>query len=333
METKGAPAGSTRRHPEVDWIKAVSAATVVMIHSFPPFPPRSSTVLWQFGEIMLFAVPGFLFASGFLYARAGSRDWLPTMGRRLRRLLVPYLGFSLLAQVYPLPLEVNSELSLVEQLFYGAALGPYYYVFVIFWLTLATPLVARIPRSVFPAVVVAALILQWGFQTAVLVSFSPLWWLRNPLHWAATFLLGWWFFEHRQTIGSVLQQNRAYWLVSLLGAWLAAQFYLAGAQNGWVMHTVSWLQSYATLGVILVATIGRSEAPRLVRWLSEASYSIYLSHLFFVGPVLRWLPQGGGWLVGTRIVAAWAAGMAGGSALLAAGRKFVGRERTRAWLG
>ena len=321
------------RRPEVDWIKAVALVTVVFIHSLPPFFAQSVTPveLWL-GELARFAVPGFLFASGFLYASAGSRSGVSTMGRRLKRLLVPYFLFSVLAQFHPV--EAPTDFSFVQNLLAGAALGEYYYIFVIFWMILAVPLFERIPRAAFPGLVLVALLLQWGMETGFLVTLTPFWSIRNPIRWVATFLMGWWVFENRASIQRAIAAHRAAWLGSLLAIWGAGAIGVWTVSPGLARATVVWVEIYASLAILFVASVGTGSAPRVVRWLSDVSYSVYLSHLFFVDPVLQAIPRtGAGAWIALRLGAAWSAGLAGGAAVALGARFVLGERRARAWFG
>ena len=345
------PAASRERHPELDWIKAFSIVTVVLIHSLPSaFAEKPSAVDGWLHGMTRFAVPGFLFASGFLYAGGpGEHGWLATTGRRLRRLLVPYVCFSLVAFFFPMPawgtgtnlLDTwlfGSTLgpywgSLLDALLFGSALGPYYYVFVIFWLILATPFIAQVPRPLFFLLVVAGFALQWGFESFQLGTSSFFWSFRNPLHWAASFLLGWWVSLHRDAVRSTVLRFRAAWIVLAAVLWIVGATYLAIGPAGRGQALARWLEIYASLALLFVAFVGRQRVPKVVLWLSEASYSIYLSHLFFIDAVMRAIPRVPGVFDPLRIGAAWAAGVGGGALTLILGRWLLGVRRARTWLG
>ena len=223
--------------------------------------------------------------------------------------------------------------SLLDALLFGSALGPYYYVFVIFWLILATPFIAQVPRPLFGLVVVAGFTLQWGFESFQLGTSSFFWSFRNPLHWAASFVLGWWVALHQDAVRSAVRRFQAAWIVVAACLWVAGAAYLAIGPPGRGQVLVRWLEIYASLALLFVAFTGRRRVPRVVLWLSEASYSIYLSHLFFVDAVMRVVPRVQGVFDPLRIGASWAAGVLGGSALLVLGRWLLGVRRARTWLG
>jgi peptidoglycan/LPS O-acetylase OafA/YrhL len=79
--------------------------------------------------------------------------------------------------------------------------------------------------------------------------------------------------------------------------------------------------------VIALASTAIARAPRIVRWASDATYAIYLFHLFFVEEVLRRLPPSG-----MRDIAACGAGMLGPALIIFGMRRLLG-ERARLWVG
>ena len=75
---------TARRYPEIDAIKAAGIVTIVLIHALrSPWDAGVSELERWLGHVTRFGVPGFLFASGFLYAGAPADS--VTTGRRLRR--------------------------------------------------------------------------------------------------------------------------------------------------------------------------------------------------------------------------------------------------------
>ena len=182
---------TARRYPEIDAIKAAGIVTIVLIHALrSPWDAGVSELERWLGHVTRFGVPGFLFASGFLYAGAPADS--VTTGRRLRRLLAPYLVASAVAQLWRaragLPHEGGS---LLADLLLASSLGPYYYVLVIALLVLLCPLIARLPLPVLHAATGALVASQW-FVDAASVGMLPLYWhLRSPLLWWGYFALGW----------------------------------------------------------------------------------------------------------------------------------------------
>ena len=341
------------RNSAIDWIKAIGILSVVFIHCLPSFldPGVSGVDIWLH-SMTGFAVPGFLFASGFLYASQRDQPWRVMLGRRLKRLLIPYLVFSGLTYVFPVSTFstrttwINESLlgsgldtswaSVLDSLAFGSALGPYYYVFVIFWLTLATPLIALIPRSMFPFFVVGSIVIGWGFTGLYWGLYSFFWWIRNPLHWLCFFAVGWWACLHYERVIQWVGGGRSKWVLGVGSIWALCAFYLAIDQSGLWSTFVRWVEIYLSIALIFFATAGRKKSSRLIRWLSQASYSIYLSHLFFLNALLSLSWGGASAAIGARIarvVMAWSGAMAGSTGLLVLSRLDLGERRARVWFG
>ena len=341
------------RNPAIDWIKAIGILSVVFIHCLPSFldPGVSRADIWLH-SMTGFAVPGFLFASGFLYASQRDQPWQVMLRRRLKRILIPYLVFSGLTYVFPVSTFstrttwINESLlgsgldsswaSILDSLAFGSAVGPYYYVFVIFWLTLATPLIALIPRSMFPFFVVGSIVIGWGFTGLYWGLYSFFWWIRNPLHWLCFFAAGWWIYLHSERILQWIRSGRSKWVLGVGSLWTLAAVYLAIDQSGLWSTFVRWVEIYLSIALIFIATAGRTQSSRVIRWLSDASYSIYLSHLFFLHALLSLGSVAGSSAMGARMIRIfmdWSGAMAGSTGLLALSRLLLGPRRTRFWFG
>jgi len=324
---------SPRRFAEIDALKAVGIVAVVLIHGLrPPWDETlSETEVWL-GHLTRFAVPAFLLASGYLYATTEAVPLARTL-RRLRRVLVPYLIASLLAQAWWAWTGGTSPTgSLLLDLLFGSSFGPYYYVFVIVGLILVTPLVARLPRPLlFPiaGVLVAA---QWMIDAAVWLPVDLYVQVRSPLLWWAYFLIGW-----------LLRVNRdsfEHWIVPRRAA-IALPLALAVAGLAWtsarpgpflLVRSAAWLEVYAILALILTLGAARTHSPPALRWLADATYAIYLLHLFFVYPLQLLFPPTplqAGWLP---ILAPWLGALAGSIASVALLQRLLG-PRSRDLIG
>jgi peptidoglycan/LPS O-acetylase OafA/YrhL len=312
---------SGHRYPEIDVLKALCVLGVVLQHSLRVGwdPGITATEIWLW-NMTRFAVPGFFLASGFLYATA-SAVVAGTTARRLRRILAPYLVASLAAELWKVTRGTNiSASSVLLELVSGNALGIYYYVFVLFWLVLFTPLFARLPRSGLPAVV-AVLVLAQFLQRSGWITMGPMWSWRSPLVWWVYFFLGWWIRMNEDAFRRWIVRRRApATIVSAVAVLLCAIIMAFTAAFHMAIMTTG---AYAVLGFILAAFWGRREAWRSARVLSEASYPIYLFHVFFilaVGPLIG--PDAN--LV-TRLTVLCAVGIAGPLVLTALAQKAFGR--------
>lgn len=327
------------RFVEVDALKAVGIVTVILIHGVrPPWDPSLSDLEVWIGHLTRFAVPAFLFCSGSLYATAHAVPWAVT-GRRLRRVLVPYLVASAGAQLWIHWRGIPSPGgSVARDLLFGASFGPYYYVFVIAGLILLTPLLARIPRSLMIPLTGALIAVQWMVDAAVwlLPPFdwyraNPFFWhVRNPLLWWGYFALGWVLRVNRDTALHWIAPRRGL-LVAVCAGAVAILTGLSGAGDPFLLvRSAAWLHVYAVIALVFVWSCGQRESPAALRFVSDASYGVYLFHLFFLYAVQLAIPPArGDWI---SVVAPWAASLAGSLALVAGVQRLLGR-RSRDWIG
>ena len=322
---------ASQRFSGIDAIKAAGIVTIVLIHALPPPWDASATPLERWlHQVTRFGVPSFLLASGFLYA--GAPGGLDTAWRRLRRILVPYAIASLLAQLWHAAHgEASPTGSLWKDLVFASSFGPYYYVFVIVWLVALTPAIARLPRAALPALVGALLVAQWAVDAAGAWPQDFYWHLRNPLLWWSYFFLGWWLRLERVRIEGWLAPRRAAVVAALAAAVIVST--LAGSEASGLprltARSAAWLDVYAILA-FLGAAAGLATPPRWLRALSDATYTVYLFHLFFLYAAQEALgasARGAG-----SVLVPFVAGLAGALALVAAGRRLLG-ARARDWIG
>jgi surface polysaccharide O-acyltransferase-like enzyme len=328
-----ARATEKRRFVEIDALKALGIVAVVLIHGLrsPWDETLSQTEVWL-GHLTRFAVPSFLLASGFLYATTEDVPIAITL-RRLRRVLVPYLLASLGAQAWWAVSGGSSPTgSMLRDLLFGSSFGPYYYVFVVVWLILLTPLLVRLPRPLLFPVAGVLIAAQWMVDAAVWLPVDLYVQVRSPLLWWAYFLLGWLLRVNRATFEHWVVPHRARIAIPL--AVTVALLTWTSAQTGpfLLVRSAAWLEVYAILALVLTLTVARSASPPAVRWLADATYAIYLLHLFFVYPLQRLFPPPplqAAWLP---ILAPWLGALAGSIALVALLQRLLGK-RSRDLIG
>ena len=320
-----------QRFSGIDAIKAAGIVTIVLIHALPPPWDASATPLERWlHQVTRFGVPGFLLASGFLYA--GTPGGLDLARRRLRRILVPYAIASVLAQLWHAAHgEASPTGSPWKDLLFASSFGPYYYVFVIVWLVALTPAIARLPRAALPALTGALFVAQWGVDAAGAWPQDFYWHLRNPLMWWGYFFAGWALRLERARVETWLAPRGA-GAVAALAAAVALLCWAGSEASGLprlVARSASWLDVYAILA-FLGAAARLATAPRWLRALSDATYAIYLFHLFFLYAAQETL--GANARGAASVLLPFAAGLAGSLALVAAGRRVLGAH-ARDWLG
>jgi fucose 4-O-acetylase-like acetyltransferase len=326
------PADPPRRLAEVDAVKAIGILTVVWIHTLGPIwsPEATSHTIW-WTHVTRFAVPGFLAASGYLYATEG-RVLGDVTGRRLVRILVPYAVGSLGAELFWWLRGLPRWGELASDLAFGAAFGQYYYVPQIVLLVLLSPLLARLPGVALGLLTALAVVGQGLVESAAVGADLDLFWsIRNPLRWGAYFLVGWQLRLNRAALLAWLApRRRGVVVAAVLAAALCAGFPATHTSPAGP-RLAAWLGVYATLTAIYATSAGRPAVPPGFRALSDATYAIYLLHLFFVIPLREAL---GPSLVPevARSLAVWAGGLLGSLAAIALLRRLLG-ERARLLVG
>jgi fucose 4-O-acetylase-like acetyltransferase len=326
--------GTRERLAEVDWIKAVGILVVPGIHALraawrPDASPAEQWLLYITG----FAVPGFFLASGVLYASHERVPWATTR-RRIVRLLVPYLVATGAAEVFwavrggELPTPAGLALDVV----FGRAFGIYYFVPILLLFVAFTPLLARLPAAMCLGLLALALATELLYVGPLANSAEVYWLVRNPLRWWGYYLLGWVLGLGHERVSASVVRHRTALVTAAAVAFGAAVFALAKPPSPGAARLLTWLGNHAALALLVVLAIGRLRVPAPVRALAEWTYPIYLFHFFFVVPVLTAVPAPTRVFAPGRIVAAWAAGLAGSLAVVALGRRLLG-SRSRLWLG
>lgn len=312
------------RLAEVDGIKALSALAVVSVHAMRPHwdPEVTRIEVWHGSVVAILVTPAFLFCAGCL--AAGPRLDRATIGRRLWRLLGPYLLASVLAELYR-ALYLHEPVEPLLDLLLARAFGPYYFVFHMALLVPLSWLFGRMTDRARRAVWVALLLSgalrdfrlwldltglgpEWGFTFLV----------RNPLLYWGFFLSGFEYRAARPTLHAYLRARAPRLAVAALAV------ILAGAFEAWQTpfgHTprLSYPLIYAFLALaLLVPWPGPSWLSHITRWLSERTYSYYLFHLFFVLTAMRLWPQPAGSFSLVRALLHYGAGLSGVTVLVVA---------------
>jgi peptidoglycan/LPS O-acetylase OafA/YrhL len=105
----------------------------------------------------------------------------------------------------------------------------------------------------------------------------------------------------------------------------------AGPPLEW-LRSAAWLNVYAILGLLFVLGSGRTETPPALRFVSDATYGIYLLHFFFVTGIQPYFPPAPLRADVVPIAIPWLAGVLGPLVLIVALRSLLG-ERSRDWIG
>lgn len=281
------------RRRGIDALKASAIVTVVWIHAAGSPLDLAHTVPLE-AVLTSWAVPAFFFAAGFLHATPRRVD-LATVLRWTLRLGVPYAIASVLALAARRGV-LGERLTAGDALFAlvtGSAWGIYYFVPVLLGAELAAALLSRLladrPRAArgWWAIAIASSLLGMLGTTPhdpVLQHLGVFWLLRSPGLWWGYVFLGWavahatWgrWLDGRRTVVVVV--------VSLL-VWTVVLATCVGTDRCQaVSGPVIWVTNHCWIAV-LVLVGERLSRVRVIEWLSNATYPIYLYHFFITEPV------------------------------------------------
>jgi acyltransferase len=303
----GQPTTPSGRHDWIDWLKAVGICLVVAGHA--DFP--DGVIRWIFA----FHMPLFFVASGFLLPPGlFEKDSATGLARRLRKLLLAYLGFGLLGAGHYCLIQLHAQEGLdlgvlirerLLSLAYasGTISGPLQLHPLVLWFfpalisalllgfavtrLLPSPLQGFLPLLLLLAGLLPLPALPWELETGLLASVFLLLGcaLRRNAHWQAWLrrLSPWTAF-----------------LLLLLGSLLALLNGRTDFRSSQFAHAWLWLPSCLLLLAALCSLAWKLPPSSLARRLSDASLYIFPLHpLFFWGMdtlVLRLQPgllQGG----------------------------------------
>ncbi|MBW2272360.1 MAG: acyltransferase [Deltaproteobacteria bacterium] len=331
MSAEEAPLAA--RVPAVDYIKVFAIVAVVFTHSILD-PAMGRYTSWDelLGRYWVsYHVPAFLAVSGFLYYRPVP---IPSRGvvRRFARVLVPYLVASFVALALGAVPEKGP--SFLHRLLTGNTQGTYYYIFLIAVYVPTIGLLSRLPRRAV-GLLFGALVLYpvaSHYVTALRISETHFWRLRDPLYPYVFFVGGWLVHMHLPRL------KRFYLRFELplcLAAIVGVVFYFEGPLRGgsWQDYLGNRMIYSASVLLLISAASGRLNAllsaagatPAPLRFVATATYTIYLYHYLFIYPV-RQVAMDQHWHPAARILCVALAAMAGGCAVAWLGRKLLGRR-------
>jgi fucose 4-O-acetylase-like acetyltransferase len=315
-----------QRYPAIDYLKAAAIVAVTVTHAIGNFFNVNVSPLNKVASVSVaFHVPAFLFAAGFLSARSAAvtpRE----LGRRLQRLLGPYLVASVVTLVLGY-WKADTLRRVVFRLVTGSAMGIYYFVPVLAACYVLLPAVSRMrTRSLF-GLVVALLVY------AHLTWLDPTWRLTTGFFWGVrdvltqlhfgNFILGIlaarWLAEL-----SRIRTHRPYLAIAVCVVGIVTYVGKAALDfpHGW--GPVGRMGYMLTVAGFFACLVPNRPAPAPIRFLSDATLTIYLYHLL-VHPLLTPAMRA---TLGTplRVVILSALGVALGSLIALGGRRLFGRQ-------
>jgi peptidoglycan/LPS O-acetylase OafA/YrhL len=314
-------ASAIPRQAAADLLRASGMVAVVWIHSFVTWSDDDPAWIQRTDYLLRFAVPGFFAVAGFLQAAAGCSGPRGFLARRLGRLGWPYLLASLAALAFRAALwgDWPTWGSLLRDLATGNAWGVYYFVPVLIGASVLGEVIRRLPRLLWPAFALFW-VLGWASETHVFRLADFYYEMRSPGRWWGFFLAGWLVAMHGSRISAWSWPCRRNWALGVgalaLGLFGGCVWFLPAAWSQ--AGAAVWYPMVYLLLVGAALLVWDRPVPALLRWLSEASYPIYLYHYFAVALVQR---SGiGAW----RHTVTFALSLAAATAVVLVGRRVLG---------
>ncbi len=333
-----------KNYPEIYWLKAIAICTVVLVHAltYREIFPAHGTVAGFLSHATRFAVPFFLFCTGFLI----DKTVLPgrvLVGKMMVRIGLPYLIASALflavrSHTDFLDGRIRMDVSTVlHALAFGEALGIYYYIFVIAYLCILSLFLRRLGPIAIHLLFTLALVLLVDFilQGSSFPAVEPsefLWVVaRHPAMHLPYFLAGWQFSLHYKCLKAWITTHAKNIIAICLLADIVLLISGTVRHDFFLQQLLEQFHIVTVLLLVLACTSHIRETPRPIRFLASASYGIYLFHLpmvritqqviidFSISPVAR-------------IGIAWAIGLGGTIALVLVLQRLFG-DTSRRWFG
>ncbi|MBN1655154.1 MAG: acyltransferase family protein [Deltaproteobacteria bacterium] len=295
---------------EIDLIKAVCILGVIYIHALSRVMITTDPIGLFLGDWTRFAVPGFIFAAGFLFKK-GEVDTADLAWRLLARIIPPYLVCSLVfiflgVAERGVSASRGEGAKIATDLLFGNAIGIYYFVFVISYLY-AFSFLLRLCSSgmVLGLWFLSAALTVWfylnplNFIPAILKQILPKEYyelyfilLRHPCVHLLFYLSGWAVNLYYDRIRPALSRN----FIPLVAAAVAADIIALYVIHRSRAHFSLWqltIQVHIALTLLCVMAVGIKGRFRVffVDYLSRNTYAIFLLHFPFVRMIQNLFPE------------------------------------------
>ncbi len=315
--------------PAVDYIKSAAILAVLVQHAVPVMFDRQ----WTPKESMVFAivsfhVPTFLFLAGFLSHVDTAVTWR-NVTVRLRRAVLPYLVATAVVWIFGF-VDVPTLRRLLFVIVTGSAFGHYYFVPALIFCLLLLPVFSRMTTPLLIGSTLLLIVINAYMWATPEWRLGDLFWqVRNPIlqFHLGFFLLGMVSARLRPTLEDLGARYR-FVTMTIAGACVVLFGGLGYATDA-IFHPAPRTLYMLSVMALVATCVPPRPAPPWVRFLSEATFTIYLYHWF---AYLAVMPHTHGASVPLRIAVLMSVGLAFSASIALLGRRALG-SRSRTLLG
>lgn len=299
-----------KRLSQIDSIRAIAILSVVMIHVSGAYAAGSS-IAFYFNQLVRYAVPIFIILSGFsLYYADLNRAQDPCLifyGKRLKKIFIPYVVWSLLFLLYFWATAGKSVslLSIPKILLYGQASYHLYFIIIIMQLYLLYPLLRMLFKRFAGIITAITFIITIYYQTQIYLSALK---IHLPVvhvifddymvifTWAFYFTLGM-YLAKKPGIIQFSSKHRIWtvvvWIFSfgilILDSKITGTFDLSIRPSVMLFSVASFFFIYQVSDFI---KRGLPVIEKMLGWVSDNSFFIYFSHAMILSAIIKYLKPG-----------------------------------------
>jgi surface polysaccharide O-acyltransferase-like enzyme len=261
-------------------------------------------------QLCVFSVPAFLFISGFFisYAARGNQNTLTrkVIFTKILYLLIPYAIWSLIVFLMDYFFgETYTPIEYLRRLLTGGALGLYFFIPVLCWLYLLSPLIVNAVKANWKLTLIVSFLIQlitvsFRYFSLYKIEFPGLDFLLGVTPFWSPFIFNF-FFVLGVIIGLRLSEFRD-WVTRSMGLILTllpitailniieADYLLQSTQEHWGAYQESITFHLYGISAILVF-LGLAKLPYIkkITVLSNKTYGIYLSHMIIMTVLAKFI--------------------------------------------
>lgn len=297
-----------QRLREMDFIRAVSALSIIVIHVTGLYA-YTSRGAYYLNQVVRYAVPLFILLSGLLIALSGYKyegisGYFKFLGKRLKKVYIPYFIWSMIYIVYmTLKNDTYTTPSVffsdtVKKLFYGTGYLHLYFVIIIVQLYFLCPLLMYFIKKWTKATLVVSFLITLVYQTGVYIQLLKVWifpmfifpnYVFFPT-WIFYFVLGMYFaidFEkYKNRISGKAVPLAAIWAISFILLLVDNKYtntFSSSIKPTIMIYTLT--SFFFMYSIALKIKDSKLRILNFLDWTSYQSFTLYFSHLMVMNVI------------------------------------------------